>query len=768
MRNSVTIAVLIAGSALPASAEAPPGRQVQFLTEETSASDPMDIALGFIRRDAPRRGLTPADVSDLAVLSRTVSSHNQTTHINLRQRTGGLEIANANLTINVSGDGRVINMAGRLVPAAAQKVNARSPRLSASAAITAAARGLGLPRTGRLAPLGGVGGTAREQKYANPDLSLDPIPARLVYYAVEPARVRLAWQVLLRTPDQQHWWNLGVDAATGEILDKADWIANDAYKVLAIPLESPSDGKRTLETNPADALASPFGWHDTDGVSGAESTRTLGNSVSAQEDVDANNRGGFRPNGGSALRFDFPFDDTNAPSTYQSASITNLFYWNNVLHDTHYHYGFDEQSGNFQQNNYGRSDHGATDAVQADDQDGSGLNNANFATPPDGVAPRMQMYVWTGADHLVVVNSPTSVAGNYLATGAVFGPSLDFTGITGNVVAAADAAGPAGSTLDACDPLTNPGALSGNIALIRRGGCSFVTKVRNVQGAGAVAAIITNQVSDTPIPMGDDGTGRDIDIPSVMIGLSDGDKIRRALPGVNATVKRNVAPPSRDSSMDNGVITHEYGHGVSNRLTGGPSNVSCLNHAQSGGMGEGWSDFWALALTAKSGNQGQEGTRGLATYLLFEPPDGHGIRTFPYSPSLAINPLTYGDAGGTGGEVHAMGEIWATALWDMYWNLVNEHGFERNFYSATSSAGNIVALQLVMDGLKLQPCSPTFLDARDAILLADQNNNNGANQCLIWSAFAKRGMGVNADDGGNDKSLAVSEDFNLPSQCPAN
>jgi hypothetical protein len=186
-------------------------------------------------------------------------------------------------------------------------------------------------------------------------------------------------------------------------------------------------------------------------------------------------------------------------------------------------------------------------------------------------------------------------------------------------------------------------------------------------------------------------------------------------------------------------------------------------------MGEGWSDFWALALTAKSGNPSQEATRGIATYLNFEPPDGHGIRSVQYSPNLAIDPLTYQSARTTGGEVHAMGEIWASALWDMYWNLVTAYGFESNFYDAASGAGNTLALQLVMDGLKLQPCSPTFLDARDAILLADQNDNGGANQCLIWQAFAKRGMGVNAVDGGSDRAfLNVTNGFDLPAQCVGN
>src|SRR5262249_37619466 len=155
---------------------------------------------------------------------------------------------------------------------------------------------------------------------------------------------------------------------------------------------------------------------------------------------------------------------------------------------------------------------------------------------------------------------------------------------------------------------------------------------------------------------------------------------------------------------------------------------------------------------------------GLATYLLFQPPDGPGLRRFPYSTNPAINPLTYADlpTPAIGGEVHNVGEIWASALWDMYWNLVNDKGFEPNVYNAQSGAGNIAALQLVMDGLKLQPCNPTFLAARDAILLADQNDNAGANQCLIWRAFAKRGMGVDAKDRGNHNDLNVTADFSVP------
>ena len=107
--------------------------------------------------------------------------------------------------------------------------------------------------------------------------------------------------------------------------------------------------------------------------------------------------------------------------------------------------------------------------------------------------------------------------------------------------------------------------------------------------------------------------------------------------------------------------------------------------------------------------------------------------------------------------------MWNAALWEVYWNLVGTHGFSSDFYAGT--AGNNLALQLVIDGLKLQPCNPTFLDARDAILLADQVNNGGANECLIWAGFAKRGMGVNANDGGSSSSVTVTDDFSVPAQC---
>ena len=100
----------------------------------------------------------------------------------------------------------------------------------------------------------------------------------------------------------------------------------------------------------------------------------------------------------------------------------------------------------------------------------------------------------------------------------------------------------------------------------------------------------------------------------------------------------------------------------------------------------------------------------------------------------------------------------------MYWNLVDEFGFDADFYQG--EAGNNLALQLVVDGLKLQPCNPSFLDGRDAILLADLALTDGENECAIWRAFAKRGMGAAASAGGSAQSEDPSEAFDVPIACP--
>lgn len=355
----------------------------------------------------------------------------------------------------------------------------------------------------------------------------------------------------------------------------------------------------------------------------------------------------------------------------------------------------------------------------------------------------MMMLIWR-APTVVHANAPSPIAGDYVSVPAAFGPSWTSTGMTGAVDL------PSGDS-QGCNASDFTGFTAGDFALIDRGTCLFVVKVKNAQNAGASAVIVANNVAGPPGTMG--GSDPTITIPSTMVSQADGATFKANLP-FNATVKPSA--PNRDSDLDDGVIAHEYTHGISMRLTGGPSNTSCLSNAEQ--PGEGWSDYVALVLTAKAG-QTAATPRDHGGYVTF----GRGGRPTPYSTDLSVDPVTY-DAIKANGEVHFTGYMWASALWDMYWNLVDQYGFNPNIYGSPTSGGNNLAFQLVMDGLKLQPCGPGFVDSRDA-LLADQNRTTGANQCLIWRAFARRGLGVSASQGSAQSTSDGTENFDVPANA---
>ena len=144
--------------------------------------------------------------------------------------------------------------------------------------------------------------------------------------------------------------------------------------------------------------------------------------------------------------------------------------------------------------------------------------------------------VLTGTPRLKV-NAPPGIAGNYTVGTATFGPALTSAGVTANVAQASPA--------DGCTAIG--GAVSGKIALIDRGTCFFVVKVKNAQDAGAVGVIIAdNMSSSTPPGMG--GTDPTITIPSVSITMTDGNTIKAQLgSGVNATLQLD---PSSTAGAD--------------------------------------------------------------------------------------------------------------------------------------------------------------------------------------------------------------------------
>lgn len=777
-----------------------------FLTG-AQQGDPLDIAMKYLRQNVRLLGLNGADLNDVIVTDQYTSEHNGVTHIYLRQRHKGIEVANGNLSINIAPDGSVINVGHSFVTNLTAAVNRQAPGRSARQSVEAGAVHLGLNLGQELRILRQQGGPAQEMLFSDGGISQEPIPARLVYQPVGPNQVRLAWLIEIYELTGEHWWSMMVDAENGAVLAQNDYVDHDTwetmfaspasnrnmllpasggsrvlqsspdalidgatYNVFALPKESPSDGPRTLVVDPAHPVASPFGWHDTNGVAGPEFTVTRGNNVHAYTDTDANNvaDAGSDPDGGPGLVFDFPLDLGQNPPTYRPAAVTNLFYWNNIIHDVFYGYGFNEISGNFQVNNYGRGPTtaplGANDDVRAEAQDGSGTNNANFLTPADGQRPRMQMFIWTYPFvNLVTVNPPSPIAGDYSATNAAFGPQLTAVGpITADVILGLDPANAAGpSETDGCSAFTNAVEVAGNIALVDRGTCPFVDKVTNAQNAGAIGVIVANNAPGSPITMG--GAAPAIAIPSVMVSLDNGNLLKANLP-LNATLHdAGDLAINRDSDLDNGVIIHEYGHGISNRLTGGRTNVSCLGNQEQ--MGEGWSDWLALVLTTHPDDTA-ETRRGIGTYVIYEPTDGNGIRPTPYTTDMSVNPSTYDTIKDPAITVpHGVGYVWSSMLWEVYWNLVHKHGYNPDVYGDWTTGGNNLAIQLVMDGMKLQACQPGFVTGRNAILQADQVLTGGANQCEIWQGFAKRGLGVSASQGSSNNRSDGTQAFDLPTAC---
>lgn len=116
-------------------------------------------------------------------------------------------------------------------------------------------------------------------------------------------------------------------------------------------------------------------------------------------------------------------------------------------------------------------------------------------------------------------------------------------------------------------------------------------------------------------------------------------------------------------------------------------------------------------------------------------------------------------------EIHDLGTIWASLFNEMYWNLVDAYGFSKDIFDSKQTAGNIVAIQLMIGGMMFQPCNPNYVQAFNAILLADHNYYNGEHICEIWKAFAKRGMGLDAVMHVDGYKTKYIDGFQVPSRC---
>lgn len=660
------------------------------IVKNSNAQKEIVTARDFISNNVEKYNLAKTDVNEMTISSSYLSPTTGWYHIYFNQTYQNVEVFNALMNVTLK-NGQVAYTNHSFVDnlsARAAGINISNPQniITPARAIEKAAQYLNLTSSGvskiqeSLSPLSS--GAISQGKYTDKGLSNENIEVKLYWLAYEAGEIdekdrtklALTYSVRIVTKDNNNIWNVHVDVNGGNVLRQVDevihcdfgtpnkdgvtshtcnenhphhahqsqellnksTVAANEYNVFDYPLESPNHGGRTVVSSPYNRFVpastgpgSTNGWHN-DGTT--DYTTTRGNNVWAKDDLAADNETTIGSSPTSAtLDFNFPYtQSTNTAAGNLNAAITNLFYWNNVMHDILWRYGFDEPSGNFQRDNQGRGGAG-NDFVFADAQDGSGTNNANFSTPVDGTNGRMQMFIWSNA------GSPT------------YQPDSDF---------------------------------------------------------------------------------------------------------------------------DNGIIAHEYGHGWSTRLTGGPANSSCLQNAEQGG--EGWSDYaalmtatdWsALTPTLASANI----PRGIGTYAIGQPITGAGIRPFRYSYDKATynNPVTYGGVNNsiTFSQPHGIGSIWATMLWDMTWEIILQDGLigANNIYDVPANIadyrGNVAAMKLVNEGLRLQPCSPSFVQARDAIFQADLLLFNGRYRCAIGKAFARRGLGYLASTGTSTNDRAVKEDF---------
>ncbi len=220
--------------------------------------------------------------------------------------------------------------------------------------------------------------------------------------------------------------------------------------------------------------------------------------------------------------------------------------------------------------------------------------------------------------------------------------------------------------------------------------------------------------------------------------------------------------PSGDSGTEAETVYHEYTHGLSNRLVTQPDGTPALNTPQSGAMGEAWSDWYAVDFTDNQGFFPDGPADGDAIIFRYSAGDEVAFRTEAIdcpvnstaancggTPGSGPGGYTYGDFGTIvgGPEVHADGEIWLQALWDV-----------------RTALGSDVSESIITRGMELSAPDPSYLDMRNAIIQADLTAFGGSHVDQLWQIFAARGMGYFAAslDGGDTEPV---EDFSVPPDC---
>lgn len=613
----------------------------------------------FLQDNADLYGLERNEINALVKSADYANPAGNMAWVRLEQRIKGKSVFRGEISAAFDAAGNLVATTGELSVGIDEKDAANEASISATEAVSIAAKSLGIDAPSSSLRVRESDGTTF---FVEGPLFSEAARAELQYFPLDAGAVELSWNVLLFVSEFDAYTMI-VGGEAGDVLFRKNIVDDQTqpatYSVYnddspgplsptnATPgsgIQGPAIGRTLFTLISEGPLFNNLGWI-TDGVN-----TTTGNNVDAGLDLvspDGIDAGG-RPTGSPFRVFNFPYNPapggTDPPTNtdYRNGEIAHMFFWSNRFHDRTYELGFTEAARNFQQDNFGRNPGGGTvnaiagnDRVLAQGQDFSGTNNANFLTPADGTSGRMQMFIFTG---------PT---------------------------------------------------------------------------------------------------------------------------------------PRRTSALDQDVLIHELTHGLSNRLH---SNGNGLNNTMSGGMGEGWSDFYARVFvsTADENVNGIYAAGGYSTLQIvagFTDNYYYGIRRFPYAviSNVGANgrphaPQTLADidpaqinvndgafprgpiGSSTAFQVHNIGEIWANALFEVRARIITRMGFE---------TGNQRTLQIVTDGMKLNPANPTIVQSRNSILTADCAGFAGADELDIWRGFAARGIGFSAITA-SSSSGTVTEAFDVP------
>ena len=654
-----------------------------YLSGTALGKTSMEVAGEFFTAHASEYGLDAGGLGEFRVLSEYWSAHTRVTHLALQQQHNGLDVYGAMININLDNDGSVLTAASSFLSNLDQNAELTSViSVSPQQAVAAVADGLGLTLTENLNVISENMTGEMEFAVAGGGFASGPIVGRLVHVPT-PGGVELGWEVHFDADQGPERYYTIVDATDGQFALITDGVARASYKVIELPNNDPTDGPTVVLNDPDRFSASPLGWHDTNGIEGAEFTITRGNNahVVLGDLQDGFNSINYSPDGGDNLEFEFELDFNQSVFTEdnQNAILTNAFYTVNTLHDVTYGYGFDEAAGNFQATNYtgyiGGGDHMLVHAQ--DPSEGGAPPGGAFivVAQPDGQSPRMMLSYTTNTNSS---DAPTS---------------RDF-------------------------------ALENGV-------------IAHEYGHGVLERLVggpnyfSNYQQDSQIGAMHEGTGDYFGLMFLMGQTSAPDDAvelgKWTGPIFTPLDPDRVDPGVRRSAYSydfavNPITFDQWNDEDSPLLLGGATIPNNEVH----NAGEIWAATlhdmtWEL-IAKYGGATGAENFEPGFMDVAFNENLGDAVSKLAVSRHLLQQTFN--------GPVFLDTAIFSSTGPDLL--------------DLTTGANNL-AFQLVMDGMKLAPIQPSFSEMRDSIMAADIALTGGVNLDVIWKAFARRGLGFSSD-----------------------